>query len=396
MCFRFYKCGRTCFILIVTLIPKHSPHFSLGKHHNYTITTHKLYTTLHYITLHYIINTHSTIVTMPATVYLLIGGARSGKSSYAQSLCEKICPTNPIYLATSKVWDDEFKDRVKRHQNDRGEHWTTIEEPLHPSKHSDAFSGRAIMVDCLTLWLTNYFIEEGAFTEPTDTTDAKANEGSIGSASEEALTKVKAEFDKMVTKWDATFIFVTNEIGSGLHAETSATRHFVDAQGWLNQYVSARANMVVHMVAGVPNIIKELSAEGRNPLKAPTSQDLTECAILDKFLSTRGLKMDDKGYFMLKVDHDKGVIRATYHSCIKNEKGEICDARGNKISCSGNNRPEPMETWEARTAKELTTMVFERWEFARELVTVGHAAYIGREAQKAEQSLFAGDFYQQD
>eukprot|EP00571_Detonula_confervacea_P003025 CAMPEP_0172314828 /NCGR_PEP_ID=MMETSP1058-20130122/23356_1 /TAXON_ID=83371 /ORGANISM="Detonula confervacea, Strain CCMP 353" /LENGTH=336 /DNA_ID=CAMNT_0013028775 /DNA_START=97 /DNA_END=1107 /DNA_ORIENTATION=+ len=336
---------------------------------------------------------------MPATVYLITGGCRSGKSSHAQALCEKICPTNPIYLATSKVWDDDFKDRVKRHQSERGDQWTTIEEPLHPSKHSDAFGGRAILVDCLTLWLTNYFMEMGAFTEPDGETDAKAsnNDENISKASEQALTKIKAEFDKMITQWDATFIFVSNEIGSGLHAENAASRKFVDAQGWLNQHVASKANMVTHMVAGVPNNIKQFPGESRDPLKAPNSQDLVECAMLDKLLATRPLMMDDKGYFMMKLDHAKGVICVTYHSCIKNDKGEICDVRGKKISCcSCNNRPEPMETFEARTAKELTVNIFERWEHAKDLVTVGHAAYIGREAQRAEQCLFAGKFYQQD
>lgn len=340
---------------------------------------------------------------MPATVYLVTGGARSGKSSYAQTLCENICPTNPIYLATSKVWDDDFKDRVKRHQNERGDHWETIEEPLHPSKHSAEFGGRAILVDCLTLWLTNYFMELGAFTEPDNEKDAESssNDEKLASASEEALAQTKAEFDKMISQWDATFVFVTNEIGSGLHAENAASRKFVDAQGWLNQYVSSKANMVIHMVAGVPNIIKQFPEDKRNPLKAPSSQELTECSILDKFLSARSLTMDDKGYFMMKLDHEKGVIRVTYQSCIKNDKGEICDVHGNKISCSdkgcsGNNRPDPMATFEGRTAKELTVKIFERWEHAKDLVSVGHAAYVGREAQRAEQCLFAGNFYQQD
>lgn len=333
---------------------------------------------------------------MPATVYLVTGGARSGKSGYAQNLCEKIC-SNPIYLATSKEWDDEFKERVKRHQNDRGDHWTTIEEPLTPSKHKDAFAGRAILVDCLTLWLTNYFIELGAFSEPDDKTNAKASSDGekVKNASDQALVQTKAEFDKMITQWNATFVFVTNEIGSGLHAESAASRKFVDAQGWLNQYVSSKANMVVHMVSGIPNIIKDFAAEQRNPLKAPTSQQLTECAVLDRFLSARSLTMDAKGYFMMKLDHDKSVIRATYHSCITNEKGEVCDLSGKKISCNGKG-PDPMETFEARTAKELTVKIFERWEHAKDLVTVGHAAYIGREAQRAEQCLFAGEFYQQD
>ena len=90
-------------------------------------------------------------------------------------------------------------------------------------------------------------------------------------------------------------------------------------------------------------------------------------------------------------------MRARYHSCIKNENGEICDVRrGKKISCSGDNRPKPMIAFEARTAKELTVEIFERWEHAGELVSVGHAAYVGREAQRAEACLFAGRFYQQD
>lgn len=334
---------------------------------------------------------------MPATVYLVTGGCRSGKSTYAQSLCEKICPAEPVYLATSKVWDGDFADRVRRHRDDRGDNWTTIEEPLHPSKHSDAFGGRAVLVDCLTLWLTNHFMEAGVFAEPDGDSDAKAstNGERINIASEEALSRVKEEFEKMTAQWDATFVFVTNEIGSGLHAETPASRKFVDCQGWLNQHVASRADMVVHMVAGVPNIIKDFPAEGRNPLRAPTSQDLAERAVLDKFLSARRLTMDDKGYFMVKLDHDKGIIRATYHSCIKNDRGEICDVHGNKISCSGSS-PEPMATFEGRTAKELTVRIFERWEHAEELVSVGHAAYIGREAQRAERCLFAGEFYQQD
>ena len=349
---------------------------------------------------------------MPATVHLVIGGCRSGKSSYAQSLCERLCPRNPIYLATSKVWDDDFADRVRRHKNDRGELWTTIEEPLHPSRHSDAFGGRAVLVDCLTLWLTNHFVECGVFNEPEnddgETTDAKKQEASsstderdVASASEKALSNAKAEFDALISQWDATFVFVTNEIGSGLHATTSASRKFVDAQGWFNQHVASNADAVVHMVAGVPNFVKRPSSSssssgGRDPTKAPCDKDLEERAMLDKFLSARKLNMDEKGYFMVKVDHDRGVVRATYHSCIKNENGEICDVRGKKISCSGDNRPEPMIAFEARTAKELTVEIFERWEHAGELVSVGHAAYVGREAQRAEACLFAGRFYQQD
>jgi hypothetical protein len=131
-------------------------------------------------------------------------------------------------------------------------------------------------------------------------------------------------------------------------------------------------------------------------LKPPNEQELTERAMLDKFMSARKLDMDDKGYFLIKLDHNAGVIRATYHSCIKNDRNEICDINGKIIPCNGEAGPDPMATFEGRTAKELTVVIFEQWEHARELVSIGHAAYIGREAQKAEHCLFAGQFYQQD
>lgn len=333
---------------------------------------------------------------MPATVYLITGGARSGKSSYAQSLAERLSK-KPIYLATSKAWDEDFQSRIQRHQKDRGEHWTTIEEPMHPSKYADVYSGRVILVDCLTLWLTNYFLELNVFTEPeksnNNTATSSNDHDHIDNSSEQALLQIKAEFDKLISQWDATFIFVTNEIGSGLHSEGLASRKFVDAQGWINQHVSASASMVVHMVSGVPNVIKQQLFSSED---GASSTKRMECAILDRFLSARSLTMDEKGYFLVKIDTTKGVICATYHSCIVNDKGEVCDVDGNKISCTGGKGPDPMMSFEGRTAKELSVQIFETWEHANELVSVGHAAYIGREAQKAELCLLNGRCYQQD
>jgi len=180
----------------------------------------------------------------------------------------------------------------------------------------------------------------------------------------------------------------------------SASRKIVDVQGWFNQHVASSA-YAVHMVTGVPKFVKRplsssSSSGGRDPTKAPCDKDLKERAMLDKFLLACKLNMDKKGYFMMKVDHNRGVVHATYHSCIKNENGEICDVRGKKISCSGDNRPEVMIAFEACTAKELTVEIFKRWEHVGELVSVGHAAYVGREVQRAEACLIAGRFYQQD
>jgi hypothetical protein len=105
--------------------------------------------------------------------------------------------------------------------------------------------------------------------------------------------------------------------------------------------------------------------------------------------------MDAKGYFMVSVDRESSTIVVKFYSCIVNDKGEVCDLEGKKIPCHGTNRAEPMQIWSGRTAKELTVKIFERWEHA-DIVSVGHAAYMGREVQRAEHCLYLGEYYQQD
>ena len=356
---------------------------------------------------------------MPSTVYLVTGGTRSGKSSYAQRLCESLCP-NPIYLATSSsssawttdddttnaVVDADFCQRIQRHQADRGDHWTTIEETLTPTAHAEQFSGRVVLVDCLTLWLTNYFVQQDVFaTMPDGTANAESTDGAAAAAidrlAQQALEQIKKEFDALVDEpWNVTFVVVTNELGSGTHASTLASRKFVDAHGWFNQHVAHRAQRVVHMICGVPHVIKnneqeEACDDPRNPLRAPTPEQRDQAKMLDKFLSTRGLAMDANGYFLVKLDRTQGVIKVSFHSCILNDQGECCDFDGNKIPCHGPS-VEPLKVWNCRTAKEATTEIFERWPHAKEACTVGHAAYIGREVQKAEDCLYSGRHYQQD
>jgi adenosyl cobinamide kinase/adenosyl cobinamide phosphate guanylyltransferase len=130
-----------------------------------------------------------------STIYLVTGGARSGKSGYAQHLCEYLSP-KPIYLATSKVFDndEDFAKRILKHQEDRGEQWTTIEEHLEPSKHLEKLKGQVVMVDCLTLWLTNWMMKEGLFsldgTKPEEITTA---DSTVQDASERALKKIEQE-----------------------------------------------------------------------------------------------------------------------------------------------------------------------------------------------------------
>ncbi len=166
-------------------------------------------------------------------IILITGGQRSGKSSKAEELALSLSP-NPVYVATAHIWDDEFRERVRKHQERRGPQWTNIEEELYLSRHD--LSGRVAVIDCVTLWLTNFFY---------------ANDSDVN----KSLEAAKAEFDAF-TQHDATYIFVTNEIGSGGVSENALQRKFTDLQGWMNQYIASKADEVIWMVSGFPVKIK--------------------------------------------------------------------------------------------------------------------------------------------
>lgn len=166
-------------------------------------------------------------------IILITGGQRSGKSNKAEELVLSLS-SNPIYVATAHIWDDEFRERVRKHQERRGPQWTNIEEELYLSRHD--LSGRVAVIDCVTLWLTNFFY---------------ANDSDVN----KSLEAAKAEFDAF-TQYDATYIFVTNEIGSGGVSENALQRKFTDLQGWMNQYIASKADEVIWMVSGIPVKIK--------------------------------------------------------------------------------------------------------------------------------------------
>ena len=172
---------------------------------------------------------------------LITGGQRSGKSQYAEQLALSLSP-NPVYVATARVCDDEFRERVRRHQARRGPEWTNIEEPCHLS--DVALEGRVAVIDCITLWLTNLFFAE---TQGSDLPD--------GEAMERVLATARREFDTL-TRQEATLIFVTNEIGSGGTSTNPLQRRFTDLQGWMNQYIADHADQVTLMVSGIPLKIK--------------------------------------------------------------------------------------------------------------------------------------------
>ena len=176
---------------------------------------------------------------MKKRIILITGGQRSGKSQYAERLALSLSD-HPVYLATAHIWDDEFRQRVLIHQQRRGEAWTNIEEEKHLSRHN--LDGRVVVIDCITLWCTNFFFTQGAKEWEQPSVD-------------EALCALKDEFDRF-TNQDATFIFVSNEIGSGGVSDSVVQRRFTDLQGWRNQYVAGCADEVVLMVSGIPVKIK--------------------------------------------------------------------------------------------------------------------------------------------
>ncbi|MCQ2213614.1 MAG: bifunctional adenosylcobinamide kinase/adenosylcobinamide-phosphate guanylyltransferase [Bacteroidaceae bacterium] len=169
-------------------------------------------------------------------IILITGGQRSGKSTYAEQLALSLSPT-PVYMATAHIWDDEFRQRVDRHQQRRGPQWTNIEEERHLSRHD--VTGRVVLIDCLTLWSTNFFFRPDGEEPPID----------------DVLQELKEEFDRF-TQQDATFIFVTNEIGLGGVSANRVQRRFTDLLGWLNQYVAEKADDVYLMVSGIKVKIK--------------------------------------------------------------------------------------------------------------------------------------------
>lgn len=166
-------------------------------------------------------------------IVLITGGQRSGKSSFAERMALSLSE-RPVYLATARVWDDEFRQRVVRHQQNRGPQWTNIEEEKELSRHD--LTGRVVVVDCVTLWATNFFFD-------------------LQSDVQRALEAIKEEFDRLARQ-DATFLFVTNEIGCGGVSENAVQRHFTDLQGWVNQHIAARADEVYLLASGIPVKIK--------------------------------------------------------------------------------------------------------------------------------------------
>jgi adenosylcobinamide kinase/adenosylcobinamide-phosphate guanylyltransferase len=166
-------------------------------------------------------------------VILVLGGARSGKSSFAQRLAEDN-EGALVYLATAQAFDAEMVERIARHQLDRSSRWQTVECPLNLA---DAISanqkdGRTILVDCLTLWLSNLMLGEHDVTG--------------------AVSTLVATFKTSAS----AIILVSNEVGQGIVPDNALARRFRDEAGWLNQAIARAADDVWFVTAGLPQQLK--------------------------------------------------------------------------------------------------------------------------------------------
>ncbi len=172
-------------------------------------------------------------------ITLILGGARSGKSAYAEKLAaDSQLPVT--YIATAQVYDDEFKQRVQHHKNRRPTDWTLVEEPHHLTQTLTklATSNRCIIVDCLTLWLAQWICPD--CNPPKDSTWQSERES----------------FLKTLARLDGKIILVSNEVGMGIVPLGEINRHFQDEQGRLNQAVAGVANHVTFVAAGLPLKLK--------------------------------------------------------------------------------------------------------------------------------------------
>ncbi|MDH7571133.1 MAG: bifunctional adenosylcobinamide kinase/adenosylcobinamide-phosphate guanylyltransferase [Armatimonadota bacterium] len=174
-------------------------------------------------------------------VLLILGGARSGKSRYAQR-CAAAAGTRVAYLATAEAGDAEMAARIARHRMDRPATWQTVEEPraIAAALRQAAAQNEVVLLDCLTLFLSNMLTARGA--DP-------------GAAAASAMEEVEALL-AVAQEVSATTILVSNEVGMGLVPETELGRAFRDLAGWVNQRVAAAADEVFFLAAGLPLRLK--------------------------------------------------------------------------------------------------------------------------------------------
>ncbi|WP_407310291.1 bifunctional adenosylcobinamide kinase/adenosylcobinamide-phosphate guanylyltransferase [Desulfosporosinus sp. SB140] len=191
---------------------------------------------------------------------LITGGSRSGKSSFAELLAAHTAlPDRPvIYIATAQIWDEEMAYRVKKHQQQRPATWQLIEEPVNirdtllQLKDMDG----VILLDCVTLWLTNLLLAEQADSSKTAGPITPLNDYPIAEQVEPKILNIVQEVALLTKEIKPEVIFVTNEVGQGIVPENPLSRAYRDLAGRSNQILAQSAAKVYWVLAGLPMEIK--------------------------------------------------------------------------------------------------------------------------------------------
>ena len=191
-------------------------------------------------------------------IHFILGGARSGKSRYAeqQTLLQSDKNNPPVYIATATATDNEMKARIVKHKSDRDSHWQLIECPLELTACiKNASPDKTYLLDCLTLWLNNQLYL------------AETEQQTQGLSSSHIEQRLKSEIDLFITALNEQFsdnnqyiVIVSNEVGLGVIPMGETTRLFVDYCGWLNQAVAKIAQRVTLVTAGIPLTLKPASS----------------------------------------------------------------------------------------------------------------------------------------
>jgi len=174
---------------------------------------------------------------------LILGGARSGKSSYAQSLAEET-GKSVTFLATAQALDEEMSTRIQKHRAERPPNWETLEIPLDISSHVEQIKTEVVILDCMTLLVSNVLMQ---FVK-----DDLVDEAPFTQALQKEVDALIAEISKGKQDW----IIISNELGLGLIPPYQMGRVYRDLLGWANQQLARAAAKVIFMVAGIPTVIK--------------------------------------------------------------------------------------------------------------------------------------------
>lgn len=179
---------------------------------------------------------------MKSTIILCSGGARSGKSEFAEQLALSL-KGRKAYVATGQAFDDEMKDRIKKHQMRRGKEWITFEIPLHLHKNWEQIKNVSdvILIDCLTMFTSNHIFAHGDINTQEDFNRIESI----------ILEELRLLLEDINNSNDKTVIFVTNEIGLGIVPENKLARYFRDITGRVNREVASAANKMYLTISGV-------------------------------------------------------------------------------------------------------------------------------------------------